>query len=109
MQLAAADKHVAELKQQLQDALEKLKLQSASGFPHSHRLYRITSGDERLMLLQLIRCCAVSCITCSVVALNLNTNASIRAFCRLNNYCLVADEFLQLAARCKTSHLHDAS
>jgi len=71
VQLAAADKHVAELKQQLQDALEKLKLQSASGFPHSHRLYRITSGDARLMLLQLIWCCAVSCITCSVAAFEL--------------------------------------
>jgi len=45
VQLAAADKHVAELKQQLQDAVEKLKLQSASGFPHSHHLYRITSGE----------------------------------------------------------------
>jgi len=76
VQLAAADKHVAELKQQLQDALEKLKLQSASGFPHSHRLYRITSGDECLMLLQLIWRCAVSYITCSVVAFNLSTYAN---------------------------------
>ncbi len=93
MQLAAADKHVAELKQQLQDALEKLKLQSASGFPHSHRLYRITSGNTRLMLLQLIWCCAVSCSTCSVVALNRSTNASLHASCRVYHRCLVADRF----------------
>ena len=109
MQLAAADKHVAELKQQLQDALEKLKLQSASGFPHSHRLYRITSGDECFMLLQLIWCCAVSCITCSVVALNLRPMQSLHASCKVYHRCLVADEFLQVAARCRISQLHDAS
>lgn len=42
--LAAADKHVAELQQQLEEAMHKLKLQSASDLPHSHRLHRITSG-----------------------------------------------------------------
>lgn len=42
--LAAADGHVAELKRQLEEAMHKLKLQSASDLPHSHRLHRITSG-----------------------------------------------------------------
>jgi len=109
VQLAAADKHVTELKQQLQDALEKLKLQSASGFPHSHRLYRITSGDERRMLLQLICCCAAPCSTCSLVALNLITNASLCASCRLYHCRLDADEFLQFAARCRIGQLHKVS
>lgn len=45
LKLAAADKHVAELKRQLEEAMHKLKLQSAADLPQSHRLYRITSGS----------------------------------------------------------------
>lgn len=44
MKLAAADKHVADLKRQLDEAMHRLKLQSASDSPQSHRLHRITSG-----------------------------------------------------------------
>ena len=42
--LAAAEKQVAQLKQQLEETGHKLKLQSADELPQSHRLYRMTSG-----------------------------------------------------------------
>lgn len=46
--LAAAESQVEELKHQLEDAVRKLKVQSAGGLPHSHNI-RVTSGVHRLI------------------------------------------------------------
>ena len=49
--LAAAEKQVAELKQQLVETGHQLKMQSADELPQSHRLYRMTSGEHALLRL----------------------------------------------------------
>lgn len=43
VKLAAAEKQVTALKQQLEQTVHMLKLQSAADLPQSHRLYRLTS------------------------------------------------------------------
>jgi len=83
---------VTELKQQLEDALLKLKLQSASDLPHSHRLYRLTSGngllDQKLLYLMrfvavyIRRCCVQVKFICPQGACHVFMHASSLMHCQ---------------------------